>query len=180
MAVANYAPPSAPTIGYASIIAASSAINTGETIVVQTSPLSANRLSVGSTVRATLFGTCTATVANTSTFNLYIGTAGTTGDTKVLTATTAASAASGSSIVFKAMLEMIMQTVGASASVVGTLTLYNAGTTGISTVLTQVITASPATFNSTVEGNIVSVSYLSAASTTTSTFTQAYIESLLR
>lgn len=180
MAVANQAPPSPPTIGYASIIASSGAINTGETVIVQTSPLSANRLSVGSTVRATLFGTCTSSATNVSTFNLYIGTAGTTGDTKVLTAATGAAAASGTSIVFKAVLEMVMQTVGSAASVVGTLTLYNAGATGISTVLTQVITATPATFNSTVEANIVSVSYLAAATTTTSTFTQAYIESLLR
>lgn len=179
MAVANYSPPSPPTIGYASIITASSGINTGETIIVQTSPLSANRLSVGSTIRATLFGTCTATAANASTFNLYIGTAGTTGDTKVLTAATGSSA-TGTSIPFKAELEMIMRTVGATASVVGTLTVLNQGSTGIAAVVAQVLTATPATFDSTVEGNIVSVSYLSAATTTTSTFTQAYIESILR
>lgn len=180
MAVANYAPPSPPTIGYASIIAASGAINTAETVIVQTAPLSANRLTVGSTIRATLFGTCTSSAANVSTFNLYIGTAGTTGDTKVLTAATGAAFTSGTAVVFKAVLEMVMRTVGATASVVGTLTLFNQGTTGIATVVAQAITATPATFDSTVEGNIISVSYLSAASTTTSTFTQAYIESLLR
>lgn len=180
MAVANYAPPSPPIIGYASILTASSGINTGEAIVVQTGALSANRLTVGSTIRATLFGTCTSSATNVSTFNLYIGTAGTTSDTKVLTAATGAAAASGTAVVFKAVLEMVMRTVGASATVVGTLTVLNQGTTGIATVVAQAITATPASFDTTAEGNIISVSYLSAASTTTSTFTQAYIESLLR
>lgn len=180
MAVALAAPPTPPTIGYSAITAASGAINTGETIIAQTSPLSATRLTAGSTIRATLFGTCTSTAANASTFNLYIGTAGTTGDTKVLTAATAAAATSGTGVVFKAVLEMIIRTAGAAATCVGTLTVFNAGATGISTALVQAITATPANFDSTAEGNIVSVSYVSAALTTTSTFTQAYIESLLR
>ena len=71
---------------------------------------------------------------------------------------------------------MTVRTVGASATAMGNLTVFNAGATGISPVLTQVILPTMTTFNSTTASNIISATYKAAASTTTATFKEAFIE----
>lgn len=157
------------------ITSATAAINTTETIIVQSPVLTANRFMTSTFIRITFTGTNTSSVANASTFRVRIGTAGTTADTLVFTATTGNSAASGTNIAFRGQIDITIRTIGASATAYGTLTLNNQGSTGISTVLTQVINGTMSTFNST-NANFVSVSYLSAAATTTSTFQQAIIE----
>lgn len=154
---------------------ASAAINTTETILVSSPVLTANRFMASTYITIIFSGTNTSSVAGTSTFRVRIGTAGTTADTLVFTATTANSAASGTNIAFRGQIDITIRTVGATATAYGTLTLNNAGSTGISTVLTQVINGTMSSFDSTT-ANIVSLSYLSAATTTTSTFQQAIIE----
>ena len=182
MAVANAAPPSPVLIGHSGLSTASGAINTGETILTKAGPLSANRLTLGSQIRVTWSGTCTSTAANVSTFNVYIGPLGTTSDAKVFSAATAAAQTSGTNVVFCAEANITITAVGAgtSATAVGVLRVMNNGTTGIATTVTQMITATVAGFDTTIEGNIISASYLSAASTTTSTFQQCFIETILR
>src|SRR4029077_14699034 len=167
-------------VGQASIVTASGAINTTETLIVKSAAMAANRIVAGTTIRIILQGTCTATVANTSTFQIRIGTAGTTADGLVFSAVTAASAAAGTTIPFRAILEMTTRTAGAAATSFGTLTLENQGVTGIATVAIQVISATMSAFNTTTANLIVSATYQSAATTTTSTFQQAFIEVLFQ
>ena len=182
MAVANQAPPTPTTIGNAGLFTASGAINTAEAILVKAGALSANRLTLGTQIRVNWIGTCTSTAANVSTFNVYIGALGTTSDPKVFSAALAVAQTSGTNVVFRAEANITITALGAgtSATAVGVLSLINNGTTGISTTVTQMITATMAGFDTTIEGNIISVSYLSAASTTTSTFQQCFIETILR
>jgi len=160
------------------IIATSGAINTTETIIVggiNNARLGANQAKAGTTLRATLQGTCTSTVANASTWRIRIGTLGTTADTAVLTAANSVAAASGTSIPFLCDVYLTIRTIGAAATISGYIVLTNTGVTGISAVTVQVVTATAVAFNSTVD-NWISVTYASAAATTTSTFQNAILE----
>ena len=162
-----------------SLIAASSAINTTETILVgglSSLPIPANALAVGSNIRVTLIGTCTSTAANASTFRVRFGTAGTTADTAILTGAVTA-VTSGTTVGFKAVIEFTVRTLGASATFAGSLTVLNSGTTGIQANNSNVIPLTAAAGNTTV-ANYLSVSYVSAATTTTSTFQNAIVEFL--
>jgi hypothetical protein len=161
-----------------SIVAASAAINTTETIIVgglNNARIYANQLKVGSVIRATLQGTCTSTVANASTWRFRLGTAGTTADGVIASAANSVAAASGTTIPFEATLLMTVRTIGAAATLSGYLKLANTGVTGISAVTLQVVQATASAFNSTVD-NWLSATYVAAAATTTSTFQNAFIE----
>ena len=162
----------------ASIVANSAAINNVETIVVgglNQVRIKANQLKVGTTIRATLQGTCTSTAANASTWRVRIGTNGTTADTQVGSAANSVAAASGTNIPFEATLVLTVRSIGASATISGYLKLINTGVTGISAVTAQVVEFTTGAFNSTVD-NWLSFTYVSAATTTTSTFKNAFIE----
>ena len=174
-----------PTInassGQSSIISDSSGINTVETVVGQTAQLPANSLVAGTVYRITAWGTTTDTVANTSTFQVRIGTAGTTGDTSVVSLTTAASGTTGTNVPFKLILDITVRTVGSGTS--GTVTAGSellAGANGIDGA-TALALALPtvAGFNTT-SSNFISLTYVSAASTTTSTFKQVAIERIYK
>lgn len=160
----------------ASIVTNSGAINTTETVIVKTPTLAANRLVAGTTIRVTLIGTCTSTAANVSTFAVRIGTGGTTSDGVMQSAATSVAATSGTSVPFKAVFEIVVRTTGASATSHGFLTLLNTGVTGISAQTTQIVLPTFTNFNTTTASNIISVTYKSAASTTTCTFNDAIIE----
>lgn len=151
----------------AAITAASSGINTAETVIqkllVGTPP------TTGSTYCIEAIGTCTATVANLSTFTVRVGTAGTTSDTSVGTLT-ATSPTSGTTIPFYVKLFV---TFRSATSVIITGVLNNSGTTGISAT-TNVVAAGSAT-TITNANNYIDLTYKSAASTTTSTFQSAVI-----
>jgi hypothetical protein len=158
------------------ITAASAAINTTETVITKTAAVQANRLQAGTVIRVTWIGTCTSTAANISTFALRWGTAGTTADALLASAPTAAAATSGTTIPFRAVMEVTIRTTGASATAYGTLSVENAGATGIATVTQQFIVATMTAINSTTANAILSATYKSAATTTTSTFQEAFIE----
>lgn len=161
----------------ASIVADSAAINTTETIIVKTATLPANRLIAGTHIRATLTGTCTTTVANTSTFTIRMGTAGTTSDTAIATPVTTVAGTTGTNIPFKMVLEFTVRTVGASGTGSIEFGLDSNGLTGIVAAQTpQLLFPAMSTFNTTTANNILSISYKSAATTTTSTFKNAVIE----
>lgn len=163
-------------VGQDAIIANSAAINTTETVITKTVALAANRLLAGTTIRVTLIGTCTSTVANTSTFTIRIGTNGSTADGIMQQAVTSVAAASGTNVPFKAVFEFTVRTTGASATSHGYLTLLNTGVTGISAQTTQIVLPTFTNFNTTTASNIISATYVSAAATTTTTFNDAFIE----
>lgn len=163
--------------GQADIVADSAGINTTETIIVKTPALAANRLIAGTHVRMTLTGTCNASVANTSTFTVRMGTLGTTGDTAIATPVTSVSGTGAAAIPFKVVIEFTVRTVGASGTGAIELLAESNGLTGIIASQTpQIIFPTMSTFNTTTAANILSVSYKSAATTTTSTFKTATIE----
>lgn len=166
--------------GWAATVAASAAINTTETIVAgltQSVRMPANYLQVGSTFRVTLNGTNTSTVANNSTFRARFGTAGTTADTSLWTAVVA-SAASGTTVPFQVVVTFTVRTIGASGTIAGTAVVLNQGTTGISTLTLNAIPLTVSAINTTAT-SYLTISYQSAAATTTSTFQNGIIEQLL-
>jgi hypothetical protein len=161
--------------GQTSIVAATAGINTTETIITQKA-IAASQLIAGTTYRITVYGTCTSTAANASNIRVRLGTAGTTAD-PVVAVITPTAATSGSSVPFKANLFVTIRTTGSgTGTTVGQGDLNNNGVTGISAaadVISAVTTTSA--LNTTVQ-NTISLTYSSAATTTTSTFQIASIE----
>ena len=160
------------------ITATSGAISNTETIIVgglNNCRIYANSLKVGTTIRATIEGTCTTTVANASTWRFRIGTAGTTSDGVVMSAANSVAGTTGTNIPFEAQLFATVRAIGASANVQGYLKLGSTGVTGLSAVTWQVVEGTFTNFDSTV-ANWLSVTYVSAAATTACTFRNAVIE----
>ncbi len=163
----------------ASIVAATAAINTTETIVVKTPAMAANRMVAGSTIRITLVGTNTSSAANTSTFRLRLGTAGTTADALLATVTTATAATTGTAVPFRVVIDLTIRT---TTTAFATVTVFNTGgtSTGISTVPVQVLLHTMSALNTATAAQILSATYLSAATTTTSTFQMGFIDFLYK
>ena len=162
-------------LGGLAIVASSAAINTTETVIA-TAPAGSNGMNAGTTFRMRLAGTCTSTVANLSTFTVRLGTAGTTADSAIATFT-CTSAVSGTNAPFHVDMLLTLRSNGATGTVSGEWIVTSAAATGISS--TNPLTAQAATVssaNTTLNDLIISVTYKSAATTTTSTFIQAVIE----
>jgi hypothetical protein len=132
-------------------------------------------MKVGTTIRCVIEGTCTTTVGNASTWRFRLGTAGTTSDGIIFQAANSVAGTTGTNIPFVAELVFTVRTIGGSATLQGYLQLASTGTTGISAVTWQAVEATATAFDSTV-ANWLSVTYVSAATTTTSTFRVAFIE----
>lgn len=162
----------------AALTAATSAISTSETVLA-TDPLGSAYLASGTTFNVKLFGTCTSSVANNSTFTLRFGSTGTTADPSIGTFVVAA-ATSGSAVPFALDIPVTVRTIGSgtSATIYGYGVLSNSGTTGIAASALTVAPLTASTFSSVVPAGILSVSYKSAASTTASTFQNAIISAL--
>lgn len=171
----------------AQIVAASAGLAATETIVVgglNVLPIPANSLMIGQVIRVTLFGTCTSTAANATTFRVRLGTAGTTADTAILTAATPTAATTGTTIPFQAILTLTVRTLGAAATCSGHLDIRNqsgaavgTASTGIMVIPTQIVSGTAATF-STTTANYLSVTHQTGAATTTNTFQEAFVEIL--
>lgn len=162
----------------ASIVAASAAINTVETIIVgglNAARIYANQLKVGTTIRITLQGTCTSSAANISTWRVRLGTAGTVADGIAGSAANSVAAATGTAIPFECTIVLTVRTIGAAGTISGYMKLVNTGVTGISAVATQIVQLTPTAINTTVD-NWIEATYQAAAATTTSTFQVAAIE----
>lgn len=161
------------TTGLSAAVANSTAINTTETAITS-AVLAANSLKAGTTFRCYASGTCTSSVANASNFRVRIGTAGTSADA-IAAVVTPTAAASGTSVPFYVEFLVTIRTAGSSGTALGSACLANNGTTGISAAAQVVnqVTAT-VTVNTTVQ-NIIQISYVSAATTTTSTFYNAAI-----
>jgi hypothetical protein len=163
--------------GISTTVAASAGINTTETIVaggLNNAIIPANSLRVGNVIRITMPGSCTATAAVLSTFTLRMGTAGTTADASIATGT--CTGATGTAL-FKAVMEFVVTSVGATGTILGNLQVANSGVVGIAVLnITNVALTVTATLNTTT-ANYLSVTYKTAATTDTSTFSApCYIE----
>jgi hypothetical protein len=158
--------------------AATAGLNTTETVIA-TAPVGTGGLLVGTVYRARLPGTCTATAANASTFTLRYGTTGTTADAAIATAAVT-SAATGTAVPFDIEIFFTVTNIGSTGAVSGWLRILNgtSATTGITgLVVAQVFVEAltpTSTLNTTLNG-IMSVTYKSAATTTTSTFNPGVI-----
>lgn len=170
----------------ASIVANTAGINTTETIVtggLNVAPIPANSLVPGTTIKVTLEGTCTATVANITTFKIRFGALGTaTGDTAILTIATPASAAAGTNIPFQVSILITIRTIGAAGTIYGVMVVNNqagatvaTASTGIMVVPSQIVIGTVAAINTTV-ASYITVTCITAATTTTNTFQQGLIE----
>jgi hypothetical protein len=164
----------APIVGKSSIIANSSGITTGETIITLY-VIPANTLIVGTTYKIECFGTCTSSVANASNFRIRIGTAGTSSDA-VAAVVTPTAAASGTNVPFSARFYVTIRTTGVGGTLGGNGTLINNGVTGVSAAATVVGTPQVGVTVNTTVANTIQLSYVSAAITTASTFNLATIE----
>lgn len=163
--------------GLASMAAASAALNTTETIFLQSPALPANSLVAGSIFHVDVWGTCTTTVANASHFRVHVGPLGTISDPTAIDLTTGAAGTTGTNIAFNFSLDFTVRGVGSgtSATVTSNSKLYS-GANGIQGATSiQVGTPTNAGFDSTAS-DFISISYLSAATTTTSTMQQGIIE----
>lgn len=161
--------------------ASSSAINTVETIIgggsaAGTKPIPANTLRVGSVIRITILGTNTSSAANATTFRVKLGAAGTTADTTVASAAVT-SATTGTNIPFKIVIEFTVRAIGASGSLIGSMTVTNTGITGIAAVTNTIVELTPVAFSTTID-NYITLTHQTAAATTTSTFKNVNIEVL--
>lgn len=182
-----------PTAGLAAsglryrTVATSAAINTTETLLLA-APLTLPRtdfgqtfpgtLQVGTLLRWTIQGTCTDTVANTTTFGIRMGILGTVaGDASVATFVTAVSGTAGTSVPFTAVINLTVQTVSATGTGTGQMvTTSNAtGIIGALTVHTigsaSAITAMPDT-----TATFIDLTMVTAATTTTNTIQSVQLE----
>lgn len=168
----------------ASTVAASAAINTTETLLVRTPLLIPSSvvgqslggtLQVGSVVRAILFGTCTTTVANTSTITIRAGTLGTTADASVAAITVPAAGTTGTNVPFEIMVQFTVQTLGAAGTAFGSLVYTANAATGLSATNPAVVAFTSATL-ATTTATWLDVTFVSAATTTTATFQNCTIE----
>jgi hypothetical protein len=160
--------------GQASITAVSGAINTTETSLTSYT-IPASSLIAGTTFRIMVFGTCTSTAANASNIRVRLGTGGTTSDA-VAAVVTPTAATSGTNIPFQAVLYVTIRTTGSGGTMGGNGALNNNGVTGISSSADVIGTPQSAVAVNTTVQNIISLWYVSAATTTTSTFQIASIE----
>jgi hypothetical protein len=152
------------------ITASSSAINTTETSIVSYT-VPANTVASGTVYRITVGGTCTSSAANVSNLKLYWGANGDNTDTLLLSPNLTA-AASGTNIAFTAVwLITFRNTTTAETQ----FWLNNGGNTGIAALQSAASVSNTGSLTTT-SNQILHVAYVSAATTTTSTFTTAIIE----
>lgn len=152
-----------------------------ETILIQSPVFAANSLSAGSVFRVRLSGffTKTGTTATTTNLRIRFGPTGTTSDTQVALLALTSNAAASSNIAFGAEIIVTVRSVGSSGAVIASISLWNQGTTGISTTAVRVgpSGAAPTTvvLNTTVSTRL-SVTAQTGATTSTVTLGQAFIE----
>ena len=154
-----------------------SAISISNTDTVVQSLTIGTGLQAGDSYEISAYGTCTSTVANLSTFTIRVGTAGSVADTSMGTVTCTA-AASGTNIGFYFNALFTCRTTGAPGTGIANGGVQNAGVTGISSV-TNAISGNTATGAiTTASANIISLTYQSAAGTTTSSFRNVTISKM--
>lgn len=148
------------------------ALNTTETVLAT---LNIPTPVVGTTYRITLHGNTTSTAANTSTFTMRAGTAGSTADASIATVT-ATAATTGTNVAFRAVIEYTVRSTGATGNGQGELSIVNNGGSGLLANQTRVAALTTTGTLDTTTATKLSITYVSSATTTTTTFTNAIIE----
>jgi hypothetical protein len=160
-----------PPGGVASITSTSGAINTTETSIVSYT-VPANTITAGTTYRVIAYGACTASAANVSDFRIRFGSTGGASDTAIA-ALAATSATTGTGVAFRGEFEITFQSATVSQA---QAILSNNGSTGIYTARQLLLAQTNTTGLTTTSNEVLQLSYVSAAATTTSTFYLATIE----
>lgn len=160
-----------------STVAASAALNNVETVLLTFPLVAGTTLKVGTKIRITLEGTSTSTAANTTTFTIRAGTAGTTADASVAAFATAAAGTTGTAIPFKVVIDFVVRTLGASGTGAGSMTLVANAATAIGGAVTNVVPGTTATL-ATTTATFLDITHVTAATTTTNTFQDVSIEVL--
>lgn len=163
------------TIPTQSVYTATGAFSTVEKYVSPATFSITGGMTAGQAFRITLFGTCTSSVGNTTTFKIKYGANGTTADATIATVTFGASN-TGTNTPFRIDVDFIALTIGGTGTGTGTITLFTSGNgTGITafTGSTNGITA--ASFANNVTG-ILGLTMTSGAVTTTFNVLAAYSE----
>lgn len=155
------------------IVASTAAIVNVETVVKSIS-VAANTLQAGSVFRVTAYGQSTSTVANAVTFRVRIGTTTLTGNIPATLTVTGTTTAAGNTFTVSGLVTI--RTIGATGTTAGGMVMTESVTQPF-TVLAQTSTTSSVTVNSTV-ANLVEFTAVTAANTTSVTFTQCVIEAL--
>jgi hypothetical protein len=155
----------------ASITSASAAINTTETSIVSYT-IQANTIQAGTTYRVVAYGACTASAANVSEFRIRLGSTGGSADTAIA-ALAATSATAGTGVIFRVQFDITFQSASVSQA---QAILSNNGSTGIYTAQQLLMAQTNTTGLTTTTNQIVQLSYVSAATSTTSAFYLATIE----
>jgi len=155
-------------------LAPSAPINTVETLLVKAALLAGVTLRAGSKIIATLAGTCTSTHGDVPTINLRAGILGTVADALVAAIALPASDGAGAAIPFKITVELTIDTVGPTGTFAGVCTVTNSGSTGLATSPSEIVEFSSAVMPTTT-ATFFDVCFVTAAITTTCTFTYATI-----
>jgi hypothetical protein len=168
-------------------VASSAAINTTETLLLASPLLLPTRtdfgqvlpgtLNVGTLIRWTILGTCTDTVANTTTFTIRMGILGTTADASVATFVTSVSGSAGTSVPFTAVITLTVQTLTATGTGTGQL-VVNSPATGIigAAISFNVGSAAAITALPTTTATFIDLTMVTAATTTTNTIQSVQCE----
>jgi hypothetical protein len=160
-----------PPGAVASITSPSGAINTTETSIVSYT-VPANTIAAGTTYRVIAYGACTASAANVSEFRIRFGSTGGSSDTAIA-ALAATSATSGTGVAFRVEFDITFQSTTVSQA---QAILNNNGSTGVYTAQQLLMAGTNTTGLTTTANEILQFSYVSAATTTTSTFYLATIQ----
>ena len=143
-----------------STVAAGTPIADTAALVATAFPVKANMLQAGSVLRVRILGECTSTHADSATFTLRYGSAGTTADASQCTLATTSGI--GSAIPFEVSFYFVVRTATTAAS---HGVLSNSGVTGISDAAIH-LGALGTTTISTILDRFLSVSFAAGAATT--------------
>lgn len=154
--------------------ASSASITTSQTQVVGLA-IPANTLEAGDVFRITAFGTCTSTVANAVTFRLRIGTTTLTGNILSTNNPTATTTASNDPFEIDALVTI--RTTGASGTATGGQVMNGGATQPFGSATRTDQPTSTQTVDTTV-ANVLELTAVTAAGTTTVIFRQAVIQKL--
>jgi hypothetical protein len=147
-------------------------VNTTTETNLVTYSVPANTIVAGTAYRAKLLGIGTSTAANTNTFNVYWGPNGNNTDTNIGSLSLTA-ATTGSNVAFAVELIITFRTTG---SVVVGGTCIDSGGTGISNAVAKAVSNTVVSGLTTSSNEILTVTWVSGATTTSAVFGQAGTE----
>ena len=163
----------------AAIVPDTGAINTTETAIVGgnagMTAIPANKLLAGSNFRILITGTITNSASNAGTIYIHYGAAGTTADT-VIASVAFTSANSGTNVLFTLDINLQVRTIGASATFAGVCRVSQSGASGYLNGIYLDQKKLTVANGDTTATSYMTVSYKSAASTTTCTFNTAVVD----